>query len=65
MPKFTHFEYLEITQQEQELKLLFEEKMEQKMYTPKQETIDNIMSYSKALSVRKSEHLEFIEVILN
>lgn len=65
MQKFTHFNYLEITQKEQELKLLLTEKKEDKMYGPKQETIDNILSYSKALSIRKSEHLDFIELILN
>ncbi|MGB0888079.1 MAG: hypothetical protein ACPGSL_08155 [Vicingaceae bacterium] len=65
MPKFTHFDFLEITQQEQELKLLLTDKKENKMFTPKKETIDNILNYSKALSVRKSEHLDFIELNLN
>jgi len=65
MPKFTHFDLLEITENEQELKLLLTEKKEGKMYAPKQKTIDNILNYSKALSIRKSEHLDFIEIILN
>jgi len=65
MPKFTHLNYLEITKNEQEFKLLLTEKKEEKMYAPKQSTIDNILNYSKTLSVRKSKYLNFIEFILN
>ncbi len=65
MPKFTHFNLLEMNQQEQELKLLLTKKKEDYMYVPKQQTIDNILNYSKALSIRKSEHLNYIEFILN
>lgn len=65
MQKFTHFDLLEITEHEQELKLLLNQQKEEKMYAPKKETIDNILNYSKALSIRKSEHLDFIEIILN
>ncbi len=65
MPKFTHFNLLEMNQQEQELKLLLTKKKEDYMYVPKQQTIDNILNYSKALSVRKSKNLDFIEMILN
>jgi len=65
MPKFTHFNYLELIKNEQELQLLLKEKKETIINTPKQETIDNILNYSKALSVRKSKHLGFIKIILN
>jgi len=65
MPKITHLNYLEITKNEQKLKLFLTEKKEAKMYAPKQSTIDNILNYSKALSIRKSKHLNFIEFILN
>ena len=65
MPKITHFNLLEITEQEQELKLLLTDKKENTMFAPKQETINNILNYSKALSIRKSEHLDFIELVLN
>ena len=65
MQKFTHSDLLEITEQEQELKLLLNQKKEEKMYTPKKETVDNILNYSKALSIRKSKNLEYIEMILN
>lgn len=65
MQKFTHFDLIEITEKENELKMLLnltEEKMD---YTPKKETINNILSYSKALSIRKSINLDFIELVLN
>ena len=65
MQKFTHFDLIEITKKENELKMLLnltEEKMD---YTPKKETINNILSYSKALSIRKSINLDFIELVLN
>ncbi len=32
---------------------------------PKKQTLDNIMGYSKALSVRKSKHLKNIKMLLN
>ena len=65
MQKFTHSDLLEINEQEQELKSLLNQKKEDKMYSPKKETVDNILNYSKALSIRKSENLEYIEMILN
>lgn len=65
MPKFTHSNLLEITEKEQELKLLLNQKKEDKMYTPRKEVVDNILNYSKALSIRKSESLDYIEMILN
>lgn len=65
MQKFTHSDLLEITEQEQKLKLLLNRKKEDKVCIPKKETISNILNYSKALSVRKSKHLDFIEMILN
>lgn len=65
MPKFTHFDLLEITEQENDLKTLFSEEKTEEMYSPKKQTIANILNYSKALSIRKSAHLNFIEMVLN
>lgn len=66
MQEFTHFDLLEITKQENELRaLLTEEKTEFTIMTPKKETIDNILNYSKALSIRKSDQIDFIELVLN
>jgi hypothetical protein len=65
MEKFTPSDILKITKQENELKSLFKLKNENKMYSPNQETIGNILNYSKALSIRKSKNLDFIEFLLN
>ena len=65
MPKFTHFDLLEITEQENDLKTVFSEEKTEEMYSPKKQTIANILNYSKALSIRKSAHLNFIEMVLN
>ena len=65
MQNFTHFDLLEITEQENELKTFLKQKKEPRMYSPKKETISNILNYSKALSIRKSKNLDFIEMILN
>ena len=66
MQEFTHFNLLEITQQEQELKLLLcSENKEDIQLSPKKSTSDTIINYSKALSVRKSKNIDFIEMLLN
>ena len=54
-----------ITEQENDLKTLFSEEKTEEMYSPKKQTIANILNYSKALSIRKSAHLNFIEMVLN
>jgi hypothetical protein len=65
MQKFTHSDLLEITEQEKDIKTFLKQKKEAKMYSPKKETISNILNYSKALSIRKSKNIDFIEMILN
>jgi len=65
MTTFTHFDLQQITKNESEVKSLLEMENKKQMYSPKQKTIDNILNYSKALSVRKSENIEFIEIVLN
>ena len=65
MQKFTHSDLLEITEQENELKSFLNLKTEYRIQSPKKETVDNILNYSKALSIRESENLDFIELILN
>lgn len=66
MQNFTFFDFNNITEQERELKaFLGIETKEYKTYTPKKETINNILNYSKALSIRKSKSLDYIELVLN
>jgi len=64
MQTFTYFDFLEITETEELLKSELSEKVE-KDKSPKQETINNILNYSKALSIRKSKCVEHIEMVLN
>ncbi len=65
MQNFTHFDLLELTEKEAEFKALISKKKREMMYSPKKETINNILNYSKALSVRKSDNIDFIEMVLN
>ena len=66
MNDFTFFDYQELTENEKSLSKILhlsEEKEIQKM--PSEESINNILAYSKALSIRRSEELGFIENVLN
>ena len=65
MQEFTHSDLLEISKQEEELKAILGCEDENKDFSPKQETISNILNYSKALSIRKSDNLDYIELVLN
>jgi cell division protein FtsI/penicillin-binding protein 2 len=65
MQKFTPSDILEITKQENQLKLFLKQKNEKRRFSPKQETIQNILNYSKAISIRKSKNIDFFEFILN
>lgn len=65
MQNFTHLDLQDLTQKENELKALLELSKEDTDYTPKKETINNILNYSKALSIRKSSNIDFIELVLN
>ena len=46
-------------------KNLFNEVLKEKAIRPKKTTIDTILNYSKALSVRKSSIMNHIEMVLN
>lgn len=51
---------LNLTETAREMNDLSERSLE-----PSKNVIDNILNFSKALSVRKSKHVEFIETVLN
>ena len=53
----------EITNREQNFQVLSE--TEDFQSEPRKNVIDNILNYSKALSVRKSAMIENVEMILN
>jgi hypothetical protein len=59
---FTRNENALFTQIEKDF---FSQVMKEKIIGPKQTTINNILNYSKALSVRKSSIINHIEVVLN
>lgn len=66
MQTFTHLEFLEIAQNEKTLKeSLNQLEVSEPELSPKKQTINNILNYSKALSVKKSENVDYIEMILN
>ncbi len=66
MQTFTHLEFLEIAQNEKTLKeSLNQLEVSEPELSPKKQTINNILNYSKALSVKKSKNVDYIEMILN
>lgn len=67
MDKPLHFEDLtNFTRQEQHiLDELGWHKPEMKHRGPSKETVDFILNYSKALSVRKSKYVQHVKTILN
>ena len=66
MQTFTHLEFLELAQNEKTLKKsLNNMEVKQPELSPKKQTINNILNYSKALSVKKSKNVDYIEMILN
>lgn len=66
MQTFTHLEFLELEQNEKSFKESLNNMEENnEKYSPKKQTINNILNYSKALSIKKSKHVDYIEMILN
>jgi len=66
MQTFTHLEFLELEQNEKSFKESLNKMDENnEKYSPKKQTINNILNYSKALSIKKSKHVDYIEMILN
>lgn len=64
MQTFTHLDFLQLTSKEKKLKSEITENVKNEKL-PKQQTINNILNYSKALSIRESKHLKYIEMVLN
>lgn len=66
MANFTFFDFQELTNNEENLsKLLHLETNKIDETMPSESSINNILAYSKALSVRKSDNLGHIENVLN
>ena len=63
---FTQEDYLRIIQEEEELLSRFSDRqVNQSQFSPSKSTINNILGFSKALSLQKSKSLKYIEVVLN
>ncbi|MEQ8623816.1 MAG: hypothetical protein RJQ00_08400 [Vicingaceae bacterium] len=65
MKHFTVFNFKKLTEEEKALNELLQLKKEKESQMPSQQSVDNILAYSKSLSVRKSKHLGFLENVLN
>ena len=66
MKHFTAFNFKKLTEEEKALNELLQLKKENNsQMMPTQQTVNNILAYSKSLSVRKSKHLGFLENVLN
>lgn len=65
MAIFTHFDFQELTENENNLNRQLHKNQEEKTVKPNTNSIDNILAFSKALSVRKSDNLGYIENVLN
>ncbi|NUM50500.1 MAG: hypothetical protein HUU48_05235 [Flavobacteriales bacterium] len=62
---FTILEIQQLQKEEEHLIHLADEFNESLLAEPSENAISNILAYSKALSVRPSESIEFIEVLNN
>lgn len=66
MNHFTFFDFHELNKEEKALNKLFNKnKPEENTLSPSKISIDKILNYSKALSIRKSNQLGTIEHLLN
>ena len=65
MAIFTHFDFQELTEDENNLNRKLQNKKKEKSVQPNHQSIQNILAFSKALSIRKSENLGSIENVLN
>jgi hypothetical protein len=63
----SHSEFQKLHQAEESLQKTLKDspKKPEAMNGPSELTISNVLAYSQALSVRKSDHVDFIENLLN
>lgn len=63
---YSFLDFQNIQDDEQRLINLLDGEMEaETLESPKKSSVDAIIAYSNALSIRKSQHLGFIEKLLN
>lgn len=62
---FTHSDFQKLNDNEKKLSQELNTDDNGKVTMPDQNVVNNILAYSKALSVRKSETVGFVENVLN
>ena len=65
MMNFTHSDFQKLNDNEKKLSQELNTDDNGKVTMPDQNVVNNILAYSKALSVRKSETVGFVENVLN
>ncbi len=65
MAIFTHFDFQELTENENNLNRQLQTENKKVQQSPNNSSIQNILAFSKALSVRKSDNFGYIENVLN
>mgnify|MGYP003653347245 FL=1 len=65
MAIFTYFDFQELTENENNLNRELHQEHKKVQQSPNNSSIQNILAFSKALSVRKSDNLGYIENVLN
>ena len=65
MAIFTHFDFQELTENENNLNRQLHQERKEVQHSPENTSVQNILAYSKALSVRTSDNFGFIENVLN
>ncbi|MDB4061889.1 hypothetical protein OAD50_00165 [Vicingaceae bacterium] len=65
MAIFTHFDFQELTDNENNLNHQLHQEKKEVQHSPSKISVQNILAFSKALSIRKSDNFSFIENVLN
>lgn len=65
MAIFTYFDFQELTENENNLNRELHQEHKKVQQSPNNSSIQYILAFSKALSVRKSDNLGYIENVLN
>tara|TARA_B110000046_G_scaffold134272_1_gene140567 strand:+ start:5118 stop:5315 length:198 start_codon:yes stop_codon:yes gene_type:complete len=65
MAIFTHFDFQELTDNENNLNHQLNPKKKEVQHSLITISVQNILAFSKALSIRKSDNLGYIENVLN
>jgi hypothetical protein len=62
---FTILEMQQLQKEEVEMQCILDDSNELPLSEPNENAVSAILAYSKALSVRPSKHVDFIELLIN